>query len=57
MKDAINNRFDELIGTTKTYWMAYEEAENEHILLFGKCRYKNYESFRQSRRDWVFKKT
>ena len=51
------NRFDELIKTSKTYPNAYFIAEEEHLKLFGKCRYRSYESFRDVRRKWVFKKT
>lgn len=49
------DRFDVLIKEYK-YWEAYEMAEAEHMKLFGKFRYSSYESFRHSRRLWVFKK-
>ena len=51
------DRFDELIKESKTYTQAYFEAEEEHLKLFKRTRYKSYESFRDARRRWVFDKT
>jgi len=56
-QDGFMTRFDELIRNARTYWEAYEQTENEHIKLFGRCRYKSYESFRDVRRKWIFKKS
>ncbi len=51
-------RFDELLKDARwegNYLRTYIATEEEHIALFGSCRYKNYESFRQTRRNWIFK--
>lgn len=55
--DGFMTRFDELIKQHRTYTEAYIQAEKEHTELFGKLRYSSYESFRHTRRDWVFKRT
>ncbi len=54
--DGFMKRFDDLLKDHLTYINAYQKAEDEHMKLFGKFRYKSYDSFRQTRRDWVFKK-
>ncbi len=51
------DRFDDLLKDPRwegNYFRSYCEAEEEHFKLFKKSKYKNYESFRQSRRHYVF---
>ncbi len=53
-----NDRFDDLIkekDTYNSYVQAYARAEEDHFKLFGKYRYKSYDSFRDSRRKYLFK--
>lgn len=52
-----NDRFEQLIKDGLTYQNAYLKCEEEHVALFGKLRYKTYDSFRDVRRDLIFKKT
>jgi len=39
-----------------TYFGAYHETEKIHTNLFGKPRYSSYDSFRQTRKNYVTKK-
>jgi len=50
-----NQRFDELIKSMP-YIQAYVQAEEEHVKLFGRIRFKSYESFRASRVNLLFGK-
>lgn len=52
--EGFNQRFDELIQTGISYVDAYMKAEEEHVKLFGKLRFKNYDSFRSSRKNLLF---
>lgn len=54
-----NDRFDEVMrehgdNADFTYVRCYEIVEQEHVAKFGSVRYKNYESFRVSRRSLIF---
>jgi hypothetical protein len=49
-----NQRFEELIKLDITYVEAYILAEEEHVKLFGRIRYKSYDSFRDCRRKLLF---
>lgn len=51
-----NQRFDEVIQANPdlTYTHAYDQVEREHIAKFGKCRYKDYDSFRGCRKVLIF---
>jgi hypothetical protein len=58
-----NDRFDQVLSerratdTDFTYTATYLIVEEEHLALFGKCRYSSYESFRESRRQMIFKQS
>jgi hypothetical protein len=49
--------YDEQVKTQPTYFAAYNEAEKLHIATFGTPRYKSYDSFRQTRKDYLCKKS
>jgi len=54
-------RFDEIMIEHKDnpdfrYVNGYAQAEQEHIDLFKKSRFKNYDSFREYRRQILFPK-
>lgn len=50
-----NDVFNELIKQDITYIQAYIQAEEMHVQRFGKIRFSSYESFRNSRRNLLFK--
>ena len=51
--EGFNRRFEEIMKEGKnndmTYFQAYYQTETEHLTKFKKHRYKNYDSFRQTR--------
>jgi hypothetical protein len=47
--------YDQLVKTEPTYFAAYNAAEKLHIATFGVPRYKSYDSFRQTRKDYICK--
>lgn len=54
-------RFDQIMTENKDnpdfrYTHAYSQAEEEHIKLFKKTRFKSYDSFREYRRQIIFPK-
>lgn len=56
-----NDRFDQIMVEHQeddhfSYMRGYEQAEEEHVILFGKLRYSSYQSFRESRRQMLFPK-
>lgn len=59
-KEGFNDRFDQVLRERRavdsdfTYMATYAVVEEEHIQLFGKCRYSNYDSFRNSRKNMIF---
>jgi hypothetical protein len=55
--EGFNKRFDEIIKTGVSYLNAYIQAEEEHVKLFGRIRFKSYESFRSSRKNLLFPNT
>lgn len=48
-------RFEELLPDSRTYLEAYNATEKEHKGACGSERYRNYESFRQARRNALLK--
>lgn len=53
--EGFQERFSQLIKSGCSYEKAYFDAEEEHKTLFKKYRYKSYESFRNVRRNYIFK--
>lgn len=59
-KEGFNKRFDQVLSERRavdsdfTYTATYLIVEEEHIALFGKCRYSSYDSFRATRRAIIF---
>ena len=51
-----NQRFEQVLKGQPDlpYTQVYLKVEHEHIEKFGKCRYKSYDSFRQSRKILIF---
>lgn len=49
-------RFEELLPLSKSYVEAYQKTEQEHQIHFGHARYKNYDSFRMTRKQHLEKK-
>lgn len=54
-----NQKFEEIIRDNPdiTYVRAYIIAEEQHVKLFGRIRYKSYESFRFCRKKLIFPNT
>ncbi len=52
-----NQRFDEFVKDGNNYVQSYIKTEEEHVELFGHIRFKNYESFRSSRKNFLFPNT
>lgn len=44
--DGFTARYYNLLRFHKTYSEAYEATEQDHVRLFGRRRYSNYNSFR-----------
>ena len=55
--DGFDKRFFELAAETKTYKKAYEILEIEYENYFGKRKYSDYNSYRNSRDKRLKKKT
>ena len=49
-------RFDDVLKENPDlpYPFIYEKVEQEHIDLFSHPRFKNYDSFRNCRKKWLF---
>jgi len=55
------DRFEQIMSQHKTddgftYMRGYLQAEEEHTNLFNHPRFRSYESFREYRRQIIFKK-
>src|SRR5690625_982610 len=50
-----NKRFDYYLPDSETYEEAYQKVEDEYKLAFGKPKYTNYDSFRQTRKAWMMR--
>lgn len=48
-----NRRFEYHLAKTSTYREAYEATEKDHFAKFNHNRYRNFESFKQARTQWV----
>lgn len=49
-------RYDDNLKESKTYLEAYKKTEEEHKELFGRARYKSYDSFRMTKNQSILKK-
>ena len=47
--NGFDDRFWKYAKETKTYMEAYEKTEIEHKKHFGKCKYSDYNSYRNCR--------
>ena len=52
-KDGFNELFEREIPRHDTYEEAFQELHRESLVVFGECRYENYESFRKSRARYI----
>lgn len=52
-------RYEQLLATSRysSYYKTYLATEAEHQQLFGNTRYKNYDSFQRSRKNYISKKS
>jgi len=49
-------QYDDNFKDCKTYLDAYKKTEQQHEELFGKPRYKSYDSFRMTRKQMILKR-
>lgn len=55
-RDGFNELFERELCRHKTHKEAFAELKKECLVIFGQCRYDNFESFRLSRKKWIEQK-
>ena len=47
--EGFDELFEKEISSFETYEQAFKELRQECLVIFGSCRYENYESYRNAR--------
>lgn len=52
-KEGFNELFERELSRFDTHKETFKQLRQESLVIFGQCRYDNYQSFRKSRSKYV----
>lgn len=52
-REGFNELFEREMNRFDTHKETFQELKKESLVIFGECRYNNYQSFRKSRAKYI----